>query len=92
MGSLIFAIVCLGNYSSNQSSAIAVIYFNTVCISTVRALETGKFLIVILCRRKGKGLTFPEVVAAKTVIIYQRREGVLGTVYNVALADRSCRR
>jgi len=71
---------------------IAVIYFNIVCMSTVRAFETGTFFIVILCRRKGKGLTFPEVMAAKTVIIYQRRKGVLGTAYNVALADRSCRR
>jgi len=48
-------------------------------MSTV-SFGTGTFFIVILCRRKGEGLTFPEVVAAKTVIIYQRKKGVLGNV------------
>jgi len=48
-------------------------------MSTIRDFETGIFLIVILYRRKGEGLTFPEVVAAKPVIIYQRRKGVRGT-------------
>jgi len=52
----------------------AVIYFNILCMSTVRAFETGKFFIVILCTRKGEGLTFPEVVAAKTVFINEGKE------------------